>query len=579
MNAVHGHSRSVARAIALIAATCALLVGAGDARAAEQIGAGWTAAPILFEAGQPWSAWPETCSTWSNGADPMGNFWVPCDYTIFQLDPTGRVIQRIAVPDGYRAGMDVAVDPLRPELLYFTSGGATDDSTADPGNDGKVVRLVKGVGGWTLDATFNPAPRQFGATLHRARYVDVDAAGNVYFSMNAYVCVVDRTGAPLEFGVPVALTGPTRGCFGGDGNAATPGYDGELEIAMGIDVTNDGSSVYVVEQRYNHVQRWDKNAAGAWGRSAWVLGVPALGDNGCGNDRFASPYDISLDGAGSAYVMDTTCARIQQFDAFSRAYRNTIWSNPPLLYHGLAATYSGTIVVQQLGKRFSPIVAPTACAPDSDIPTVTSVGAPGTTYTQVVSLNVVAADRCSGIATMRITGDVAPGDWVAFNPNAKVTLNAPDGLKTITVEVRDPFGRFATLSQTVRLDTSQPPLQIRSRVRIAGRASLCKPNPLRFIVGGKAKYRVLDRCATFRGRVTRVEKRGTMLLVRVRLSAKTTRAIYRNARTPQQIWVIGQKSRPGARKVRTGSSIVVTAAVVVRKGTRDVTAMPVWRWS
>jgi hypothetical protein len=158
-------------------------------------------------------------------------------------------------------------------------------------------------------------------------------------------------------------------------------------------------------------------------------------------------------------------------------------------------------------------------------------------------------------------------------------VTAGDGIKNVIVKVRDAVGRESTAAQkSIKLDTSQPPLQARSRVRIAGKASVCKSNPLRSVVGGAKKYRLLDGCATLRGKVVRVERHGTTIFVQIQLSGTATKKIFANARTAQKIWVLGSKRASGARKVKAGKTVSVTAALVKRRKPAEVLAMPAWKW-
>jgi hypothetical protein len=282
------------------------------------------------------------------------------------------------------------------------------------------------------------------------------------------------------------------------------------------------------------------------------------------------------------FVMNVTCHRIQQFSLATNAYITTPWwdTGNTLLYHGIASNFQGTLILQDHGRRFAPTTAPATCAPDSDIPVMTGISAASVTYIRTPTITIGASDRCSGVALMNISGSgLVPTGWVPYSAKTTISLTAGDGIKTVVVKVRDAVGRESgSLQRSIKLDTSQPPLRIRSRVRIAGAARSCKSNPLKYVVGGKRKYKLLDRCVTIRGRVLRVERHGSSIFVQLQLSGTTTKRIFTNARTAQKIWVLGSKRASGARRVRKGRKVKVTAALVKRKKPVEVIVMPAWRW-
>jgi hypothetical protein len=543
----------------VVLATLTVLAVVAPAQA-ETLGAGYTSSPLAYGNGTNYS-----CQTWSGDADASGNIYIPCFNYIYKLDPSGRLVHAIRVPDGYQAWRDVA-PTWDGSTIYYVVGVPDVDNPPAGTNQGMLVKLVLGADGvYRRDTKFAVGPFMLGATRNAVRNVAVDHAGKVYVTSNAYVFIYNSVGTRL-------------GVFGGDDRVNDLE---EAEVLEGIAVNSAGTSVYVVEERNNHVQRWDRTATGAWLHSNWRLGTPYRGPGICDATHFAAPYDVALDGGGNIYVLDTTCGRIHKFVASSRALVGVVRSTPGLLYHGLAVNYRGDVVVPWQGRRYTrtgaSVLSP-SCLPDFDAPVITQLSKPSTTWQRSITLKVRGTDQCSGVRAVRVTGNVTSSTaWRTLRSTTGVVLRSGDGTKTLNVSIRDGYGRITTRVVTVRLDTSQPPLRARRHVRIAGHARFCRPNPMSRISNAR-QYVLTDACATFGGTVVSIARSGSTRFVRVRLTLRGSRKLYSNARHPVTIYVVGSRHTPTGRALRVGRHARFTASLIANRRLTTATAIPVYRW-
>ncbi|MDR3663062.1 MAG: hypothetical protein P4L86_22195, partial [Mycobacterium sp.] len=73
------------------------------------------------------------------------------------------------------------------------------------------------------------------------------------------------------------------------------------------------------------------------------------------------------------------------------------------------------------------------------------------------SVNSTVTDAGSGVSQMRIDpGTGIYGSWIAYAASSPVTLPSGDGTKTVNVQYRDGAGNVATLTDTIKLDTTGP---------------------------------------------------------------------------------------------------------------------------
>lgn len=100
----------------------------------------------------------------------------------------------------------------------------------------------------------------------------------------------------------------------------------------------------------------------------------------------------------------------------------------------------------------------------------------GTVSSRDVTAAIATTDGSTSGYSMRIYGDVddtfapteyraaqANAPWVSFNASKAVRLSSGDGVKTVTVQVRDPHGNISTaVSDSVTLNTAIPVVTIMS---------------------------------------------------------------------------------------------------------------------
>ncbi len=542
------------------------------ARAAETFGAGYQAKLLRGGDGTPFRCW-----VWSGSSDGAGNTYVPCGNNIYRLAPDGRLAEVIPLPAGYPSQRDVAVNARGNVLWYVVGNMAVDipDPLGIP-HLGSIARMVRGSDGvWRRDTSFTSGPYTLGAWRWSARNIDVDLAGNLYATVNAFVYVLD------------GATGRIKRTFGGDvSDPVSKKYIAGLEVAEGIAVTGDGRSVYVVEQRRNHVERWDYDAThDAWNRSNWIIGSTTRVSDCVDTTSLASPYDVALDGRGSLYVMDTTCRRLLRYDRITRAHTGTIWRNYPVgdgedLYHGIAVNFRGDVTVAEHGRRYVSPSLPVRCLPDSDFPRVTGLGSPSTVWDATMPITIGASDGCSKVVAVRVRGDIAQGGWIWKNyPSVRqqILLSGGDGLKQILVDARDTYGRVGTRTFVIRLDRSQPPLKLRSRISIPGRARRCVRRPLRQL-RNRSSWRVLDRCVTLQAKVIQIHGSGKSQAAYVELPLATSQKIWSNARRPVRIWVMSSGRTRRVSPPTVGRPLLVTGALVAHRRTNQVAVYPVGLW-
>jgi len=566
----HIGRRRFARCLAILMCLGSLLLATAPvAGAAETIGAGYTATGLMYPDSSPYS-----CPGWSGGADANGVLFIPCGAWIYRLSPDGTYLGSIEVPAGYTAARDVAVT-ADGSSVYFTSGPLGGQDRPDPAapNVGKVVRLNRdAAGSYVHDPAFNVGPFQLGAGVWSARNVEVDLSGRVYVTVNAFVFIFDAAGARI-------------GAFGGDKRYDGANYLEGLEVAQGLAVTPDGSTVYVVEQQRNHVQRWTRAANGVdWVRvREWVLGALGPASDCVDNGTFASPYDVGLDGSGNIYVLDVSCRRVQKYDAATRAWKGSVWRNYPVgageqLFHGLAVNFLGTTVVPQQGRRYT-APAQAGCGPDAAAPAITRLGYPTVIRSdRKLVLTVTATDDCTSVAGISISGDASSGGWIAYRPGFVLFVTPGDGVKTLQITVRDGVGRTTEQTLHVPYDSRLPVLQPRKRINVAGPAKVCGTSVATQRSVRGTRYRVLDTCAALRGKVVRIRRQGATQYVLIRMRAVDARALYQGVSGPVDVWVIGQRRTPSGRGLRVGSRAAVVTAIALDPGGKAVSGFPAFRW-
>ena len=420
--------------ITLLVCVLAMAAIAPGANAAETTGAGYGWTPLRYPDGSTYR-----CSGWSGGTDASGNFYLPCGRWIYKLDQNGRYLQAIEVPSGFTAYRDVAAN-TQGTAIYFTSGPSGGFDQPNPAINpgvGQIVKMSLGTDGrYHHVPSFRVGPFALGASYWSARNIDIDLQGRLYVSVNAYIYVFDKFGRRLQV-------------FGGDIPAPGTAYNGWLEVPQGVAVTPSGNTLYVVEQRHNHVQRWYRDQRGDWHRStSWYLGSLTQPTDCVNYARFASPYDVALDGAGNIYVLDVTCRRIQKFSVASRGFRGSIWRNYPVgdgeqLFHGFAINYRGSVIMPDQGRRYVLNQAQTACAPDSAPPSIGRIAIRRRAGANV-TFSIRASDRCSRVTQMQFVGPTLKQSWRSFSSTPTITVTGGKGYKSYKLSVSDAYGHTAT---------------------------------------------------------------------------------------------------------------------------------------
>ncbi len=379
--------------LALIASAMLPVVLASPASAATTA-PNYTLGTVTYAGGSP----VQSCRGWGGDADDAGNFYMACPVlrdldgngtgdqrapALYEMDSTGKVTRIGYLPTEYAFNdtypiRDVGVSPDG-NTAYVSVGPNTDNLGQHPETNpttretmpngattGALLRLTRQAdGSWLHDAAFKAGPYLIGGNYWAVRYVDVDARGHVYITVNALVYELDPT------------TGAIVSSFGGGATTSYPGgpWVEGFDKPEGLAVTGDGSSILLVDQQHQIVQRWNRVGATDWARdTTFLLGVPSqVGDYCQTTDHFQSPYDVATDIAGDIYVMDTTCQRVQRFTS-AGVFVQTVWTNTggDDWNHGFAVNWQGNVLLpieEDVLVRLDPPAKPAPpTTPDTRVP-------------------------------------------------------------------------------------------------------------------------------------------------------------------------------------------------------------------
>jgi hypothetical protein len=426
-------------------------------------------------------------------ADARGWFYVACD----QLNGTSQPGIAIYDPNGAAAGR---------VRLDFADGASNLATDVAPSPDGSYLYVVRGQRPWRLDRQADgsyvvdrawklaayPYPAWGGTYAATGEFIASDAQGAIYFSAGTW------TSAPPTV-LKYAPDGTYLTQFGSQVNGSW--NPGEFWwMLAGLAATPDGRSVYTAEVGNNRIQRFDVQLDGSYRPAAmWGNGPgddnPATATNEARDGmcnvggKFAAPYDVGIDGAGSVYVINTSClyanqtAEVQVFTAagqWTATYHplSSFWDK----VHALGIDPRGDVFLPQAGALMRidvpvtyvpPVVVPPA--PDTVAPTLTSVAVPATTTTQNVTVSIVASDDVA-VSQVRLANegvDITTAPWIAAAPTVQWLLSSGAGTKTVSVQVRDAAGNLSAVRSATT--TFTPPLAPDSINPVVNSVTL--PNP------------------------------------------------------------------------------------------------------
>lgn len=366
--------------------------------------------------------WP-ACSTYEAGGnyDATGNLYAACGKAVW-VKPFGKAGTVVPLS---RLVSDVAPSP-NGKVLYAISGG-------------KPVRFSRNLDGtYQFNSAWNVDPFTLGGKSWVPNGVGIttDFWGNIFVS-NSHV--VDGQAQPNVI-LRYTPAGRLRNVIG----------DGTFAQNMGIGVTRDGRTLYLVEKEPgsvlfpgDSVERWDINANGlgfhrttTWGR---------LDNVNCSTGNFAAPGDVGVDAWGFVYVMDTSCERVQKFDANGTfLYQASTGSRT----HKFAVGIDGNVFVgagsnvRLLRTTAVPGPWPTpqplpVATPDAQAPVLAPFTLPATTTSQTITITLSATDNVA-VTEMRFANeDGIWSAWMPFTATHQHLLSAGYTYKGVFAQVRD----------------------------------------------------------------------------------------------------------------------------------------------
>lgn len=332
-----GEGRSIGRLLLIvIIAAIAGLTTASAAEAESYSVERWNDCPAS-----------ESSSFNSGGTDASGQLYVACGSSaILVYDPSGKRLPNISNPAG--TVHDVAASPSG-NYLYLARG------------NNPPARLVRSSGSnYSWDQSWQPEKYPYpdsGLVDDRStplgRFIATDGSGAIYLSDGAWVAHHVLEGSWNQTHTTVvkySADGSYLTRFGVRNNGWALG---DFSPGMhGLDVTQDGSRVFVADGNNNRVQRFDRQQGGSYVATA-AIGSTELTDpdrsGGCGGaSTFASPYDVSIDGSGFVYIANTSCKEVLKFNQSGSSLLSVInWGPNQFAAHGLVVSRNGHRVYVQ----------------------------------------------------------------------------------------------------------------------------------------------------------------------------------------------------------------------------------------
>jgi hypothetical protein len=122
---------------------------------------------------------------------------------------------------------------------------------------------------------------------------------------------------------------------------------------------------------------------------------------------------------------------------------------------------------------------------DSVEPTTPTITFSENVYSSTTASTTITYDQndTSGVVLMQVLGDITnptpAGEWENIASSRAVTLTTPDGIKHVTVQVKDAAGNISNISAqaSCELDTTEPTGTL-SLFEADGTTSKASPNPL-----------------------------------------------------------------------------------------------------
>lgn len=296
---------------------------------------------------------------WDVAADGAGNFYISAtdQHRVFKVDTSGQLT---IFAGNASSGFAGDGGPAASASLASPTGVAVDGAgnlfVADRGHSRvrrvdattNIITTVagNGVGGFSGDG--GPAPS---ANLLGPSGVAVDSAGNLFIA-DTYNQRIRRVDAAT--GVITTVAGNGVAGFSGDGVAATTT---NLSYPFGVAVDGAGN-LFIGDTINSRVRRVDALT----GVITTVAGNGTYGFSGDGGAATGAnltyPFDVSLDGTGNLFMVDTNNGLVRRVDAGTQII-TTVASG---LYqpHGMAVDGIGNLwIADYYNNRVSRVDAST----------------------------------------------------------------------------------------------------------------------------------------------------------------------------------------------------------------------------
>lgn len=376
---------------------------------------------------------PLGCSMNSGGqADQRGIMYVACKDRILRFHEDGRALAPIVL--GGAGLADVAPSPDG-SLLYVVRRGAM----------GWPVIRYRRVEGTTYKLTdWEPQGFLMGGVRRpiNARNISTDAWGDLYVSNQGRYA--DGTQAYTRI-VKISPDGHVLTAFG---EFDIHGEPGTFNLNRGLAASRDGRRLYVTDHLVNRIQRFDLQDDGSY---AFKLAFGTFNkDCAVGGGTLAAPSDVGTDGFDNVYVTDTSCHRINKYDADGR-FIATIGVGA--MDHDIAVDRLGNVALPEWDRRLvrtaanpAPLPFPAITRPtiDTTAPQLREVTVPSPTTTREITVTIDAVDESGEMGKMRFANEDGNwGDWMPFEAQASWTLTDGYGYKGVFVQVSDAAGNIS----------------------------------------------------------------------------------------------------------------------------------------